>query len=799
MRIEKRDGNKERTILVGMVTDKIVLGRIAANWKDDLFSSVWSNILGGWCVEYYKKYDSPPNKSIEGIYQSWVEGGNKDKATVRMMESFLEGLSDEYENQSPLASDYILDMAGEYFERVRLSNLAEAIQGEIDLGHITKARDLLNNTTPVEIGVGAGIDLFNDLEAIKSIFSQQRKDTLIKMPGALGTFFQRSLERDGFLAFLAGEKVGKTFWLVELAYQALRSRKRVAFFSVGDMSLEQIGERFLTRAARIPSRSFNDEWPMMVKYPRKLIVPGGEDSVDDGQVLHKQLSFKESLDVGKAWKEVQKFQKTYLRSQRPYLRVSSHPNTSISVEGIKAILKTWEMGGWNPDVVCIAEGSLVLTNRGLVPIESVSRNDKLWDGVNWVEHGGIVYKGERDVITYAGLTATPDHQVWTESGWRTLESCSQMGLRIAQTGDGRKEIRIGRSYISDNTYPKTSLQKIWEDLQWKERIYLCPMCQMRIKEVDMVIQHQKGNLQRMPFMYAAQEVPQLAMATYGGGSSTLPEPQLQKLETLRREGYSIPIPFNYSGLYLDCREFGSTKKKNRGIGSDRQRRSLRTGEYPSIYQETEYLPHKETSPNNSGTPFSSSLSRCGICGFNIAELFQEGNDSRTNSVKMDCLPGQIRRKKTSVWDILSTGPLHRFTVQGLLVHNCIDYADILAPMGGYKERRHQIDATWRGLRALSQSLHCLVLTATQADTESYSRSTLTRRNFSESKTIHAHVTGMVGINQTEKEKDQGIYRLNWIDLREGEYSFVRCCYTAACLSLSNPAVLSAFPRRKRMT
>ena len=69
------------------------------------------------------------------------------------------------------------------------------------------------------------------------------------------------------------------------------------------------------------------------------------------------------------------------------------------------------------ELACIAEGELVLTNRGLVPIEKVKKEDKVWDGEEWVPHDGVVYRGEREVITYDGLTATPDHLVFSPSGY----------------------------------------------------------------------------------------------------------------------------------------------------------------------------------------------------------------------------------------------------------------------------------------------------------------------------------------------------------------------------------------------
>ena len=69
------------------------------------------------------------------------------------------------------------------------------------------------------------------------------------------------------------------------------------------------------------------------------------------------------------------------------------------------------------ELACIAEGQLVLTDRGEVPIEEVRLEDKIWDGEEWVSHDGVIYKGEREVITYDGLTATPDHLVFSPSGY----------------------------------------------------------------------------------------------------------------------------------------------------------------------------------------------------------------------------------------------------------------------------------------------------------------------------------------------------------------------------------------------
>lgn len=93
------------------------------------------------------------------------------------------------------------------------------------------------------------------------------------------------------------------------------------------------------------------------------------------------------------------------------------------------------------DLACIAEGQLVLTDTGLVPIENVEISHCLWDGENWVHHGGLVHKGEREVITYDGLIATPDHLVWIEDKTGPIQfgEAATSGAYLLQTGYGVKE------------------------------------------------------------------------------------------------------------------------------------------------------------------------------------------------------------------------------------------------------------------------------------------------------------------------------------------------------------------------
>ncbi len=126
----------------------------------------------------------------------------------------------------------------------------------------------------------------------------------------------------------------------------------------------------------------------------------------------------------------------------------------------------------------------------------------------------------------------------------------------------------------------------------------------------------------------------------------------------------------------------------------------------------------------------------------------------------------------------------------------IDYADLLsADDGKVSEFRHRQDHVWKGLRALSQEQHALVLTATQADADSYKKGRLSLSNFSEDKRKFAHVTAQYGLNQDPqgREKKLQIMRINEIVVREGEFSPDNEVFVLYDLAIGRP-FLESFSR-----
>lgn len=99
---------------------------------------------------------------------------------------------------------------------------------------------------------------------------------------------------------------------------------------------------------------------------------------------------------------------------------------------------------------CLAGDTEVLTDRGWTRIDAVTTDQRVWDGVQWVQHDGLTFQGYKPTTVLNGVRMTPDHKVLTEGGWRDASSCE--GLHRAGfwlpdgsdvSGDKRETLNMG--------------------------------------------------------------------------------------------------------------------------------------------------------------------------------------------------------------------------------------------------------------------------------------------------------------------------------------------------------------------
>jgi len=99
----------------------------------------------------------------------------------------------------------------------------------------------------------------------------------------------------------------------------------------------------------------------------------------------------------------------YLSDARQYRRYSAG-----ETEGLNWV----KLYGGKVVENCIAGGTEVLTHRGWIAVELVHPDDLVHDGVEFVQHGGVVYKSVQPCVMVDGVWMTPDHEVLTDDGWK---------------------------------------------------------------------------------------------------------------------------------------------------------------------------------------------------------------------------------------------------------------------------------------------------------------------------------------------------------------------------------------------
>ncbi|QJD55188.1 putative DNA polymerase [Pseudomonas phage MR14] len=114
--------------------------------------------------------------------------------------------------------------------------------------------------------------------------------------------------------------------------------------------------------------------------------------------------------------------------------------TGKSYEWYEAYRK--EHGTHHPDrnkigKVCLGPETQVLTDRGYLAIVDVLSTDKLWDGVEWVKHSGLLDQGQKETMRLDGVRITPDHLVNSNGSWKAaseLGSCPNTLRTALETG-----------------------------------------------------------------------------------------------------------------------------------------------------------------------------------------------------------------------------------------------------------------------------------------------------------------------------------------------------------------------------
>lgn len=356
---------------------------------------------------------------------------------------------------------------------------------------------------------------------------------------------------------------------------------------------------------------------------------------------------------------------------------------------------------------CIAEGQRVLTDQGLVPIERVTLSMKVWDGVSFVTHRGAICKGEQEVITYAGLTATPDHKVWTKKGWQSFGLCADKQIAICVTGNGQYPLRETQGHRRNrlsNWIKEASkspgrvyrVSRYWFKRLYKPSSQHCGLSQLRPLD-------EGSKRKNTPRSYRTRLDHQKSSIS----ATSMQQSKGSQLRKLWRSWNSVQISFlttlrnifAFQTWLMRCEPSPTD-------GPDRQRWSLSSWEHSAFDSERECLQYERKDQRRGAyAPIQNGTSRSKVRGLHPdtigSEVYFRGDCSEISPI--------FCKTKRRVWDILNAGPLHRFTVEGLLVSNCL-----ILDYGGCVDRFGPIDIARpakRGKKKAVEIINCPGCTA----------------------------------------------------------------------------------------
>lgn len=305
---------------------------------------------------------------------------------------------------------------------------------------------------------------------------------------------------------------------------------------------------------------------------------------------------------------------------------------------------------------CLAAGTMVVTDHGLVPIEAVELDHQVWDGIMWVSHDGCMYQGEQETISSYGINLTPDHMVLTIRGWK--HACEGHDRATVRSPDGDWEKWCKQRRDSEVAMPVRLRGEIDSDGKQAAK---GRHNKLRVREAEHFREqdsHSRANRKPDVCVLDGNEV----------------QMQQLQLSELRAIWWAIDFDMQEMGVLRELLGGHGRKarKSQRHVDrKNRQRRGLRTEQLSLGNTRATGKQSKDKLFSRQPTRTNDDSRTSKGCGADGRLCQRQGQEGRAGGRFTASIPPQ-----TPVYDLLNSGPRAAFTVidgsgRPLLVHNCI--------------------------------------------------------------------------------------------------------------------------------
>lgn len=416
----------ERKIVIAAIVSTDFLKAVRPIYQSRLIQSVLAKRMIKWCTDYFDKYEKAPGIDIESIFYSKLKNDStfpKDVAE-EIEEDILPDLNEEY-LENGINVGYLIDEATKYFQQRHIQIHTDDIKAFLAEDELEKAQDKVNNYKPLAVDIGDSVNLGDSkttMERVEKAFTTAT-ESVILFPKALGEFWNHQLIRGGFVALMATEKRGKSYWLLEFAIRAVRQKRKVAFFQAGDMTESQQIRRL---AMYLCKKSDREKYIGLQYQPVRDCVHNQMDTCDKEErecdhgifpglsrrAIRKQTNLDKLLQArkefpdykachnckqyesnrwGAVWvepvtvksvlevREAQQAVKQLFVDKKRSFMLSTHANSTLTISKIKALLGVWEkQEGFVPDLVVIDYADLLVAES---TTEFRHGQNEVWKGM----------------------------------------------------------------------------------------------------------------------------------------------------------------------------------------------------------------------------------------------------------------------------------------------------------------------------------------------------------------------------------------------------------------------------------
>ena len=229
--------------------------------KAEYFKSTYVAIVANWVLRYFDDHGEAPEKSIKEIFD--IEADSLEGTDKQLIEELLDSVSREYVvGDGKVDVAYLSEKTRDYFKRRSIEILYDSGRKLVLAGRTEDAVDLLEEYKEVAKKTSGRVSLF-DRELAANFDFENTENRLFRFHGRIGNLLGW-FERDWFISFTAPEKRGKTWWLLETAFQAAMSGLKVLFISL-EMSEHQVRSRLYQRltAKPLPDEHYDSNMVMV--------------------------------------------------------------------------------------------------------------------------------------------------------------------------------------------------------------------------------------------------------------------------------------------------------------------------------------------------------------------------------------------------------------------------------------------------------------------------------------------------------------------------------------------------------